>query len=95
MECWNVGMLVFKGSFSFKKILTSLVNMHFINRMTLRLSTGNPLYYFPITQFSLRSRSYLGEVGRSIILCTRSAVLSPTPSGRVPGFHHSIILMAG
>ena len=37
MECWNIGMLVFKGSFVFIKILNFIVNMDF---------TNNPLYHF-------------------------------------------------
>ncbi len=53
MELWNIGRMVFKRSFSFINILNFLVNMHFTNRTTLRLSTGNPLYHFPITQYSI------------------------------------------
>ena len=43
MEWWNIGMVVFKGGFAFFNILNFLVSMNF---------TNNPLYHFPITQYS-------------------------------------------
>jgi len=60
MECWNNGKskipslagLVLKGSFSFINILNFPVNMSF---------TNNPLYHFPITQYSLRGVGYEPE----------------------------------
>jgi hypothetical protein len=44
MECWNDGMLVFKGSSFFINIMNSLIDMDFTNK---------PHYHFPITQYSI------------------------------------------
>ena len=47
-------MMVFKGIFSFIKILNFLVNRDFTNNLCLRADTHNQaLYHFPITQYSI------------------------------------------
>ena len=56
----NIGMLVFKGIFSFINTVNILVNMGFNNNPCLRADTlRQALYHFPITQFSRRSHRLL------------------------------------
>jgi hypothetical protein len=50
LENCNVG---FQRRFFISKQLDLLCDMSFTNRTTLRLSTGNPLYHFPITPYSI------------------------------------------